>query len=196
MPDRKAKKQVLTLAQVRALRTPLRQRVLEAFERHGPLSVGELGAHMRRVPETLYYHVSALEKAGLLVRSATRATSGPAETVYDRAAESIVFDQADRSRAYTEAAGQMASAALREAERRHIRALGDPDTVFGGPARQKMLYQAQPRLNKAGLKQLNRMLGEIDRFLDEQAQHPPERGGAQEYSVTFVISPIPEEPEA
>lgn len=188
MSKGRAGKQLLTLEQLRALRTPLRHRILDAFERHGPLSVVELARWLRRVPETLYYHVSALEDVGLLRRCGTRMTSGPPETLFDLESKSIEFDRSDRSPAYIKAAGQLVSATLRQAERLHLRALENPKTVFLGPYSQKRVYQAQPRLTKKSLKELNRLLAELDRFIDGLA----DEAEGEDYSITIVLSPISE----
>ena len=68
--------------QLRALISPIRQELLDLLARTGPASAAELGQLIRRAPDSLYYHLRALERAGLVSLAGTRRRGGRAEAVY------------------------------------------------------------------------------------------------------------------
>ncbi len=72
----------LTLAQVKALASPMRQRILDELIREGPRSVGELCEALGTPRSTLYHHVRRLHDVGLLVDRGPRAARTRPERVY------------------------------------------------------------------------------------------------------------------
>lgn len=72
----------LTLAQVRALASPVRQRILEVLIRDGVRSVGDLCDDLGTPRSTLYHHVRLLHEVGLIVDRGSRATRTRPERIY------------------------------------------------------------------------------------------------------------------
>jgi DNA-binding transcriptional ArsR family regulator len=73
---------IASRTQLRALVSPLRQELLDLLARTGPASAAELGRLIRRAPDGLYYHLRALERAGLVSLAGTRRCGGREEAIY------------------------------------------------------------------------------------------------------------------
>jgi DNA-binding transcriptional ArsR family regulator len=73
---------IASRTQLRALVSPLRQEIVDLLARTGPASAAELGQLIRRAPDGLYYHLRALERAGLVSLAGTRRRGGREEAVY------------------------------------------------------------------------------------------------------------------
>ena len=73
---------VLTPAQTRALASPARLEIVEAFGALGRASARELAAHLGRSPGAVYHHVRALEHAGVVHEVARRPGPRRPEAVY------------------------------------------------------------------------------------------------------------------
>ncbi len=69
--------------QVRALRSPARQELVDALQAAGPCSIAALGELLGRAPDSLYYHVRALERVGLIVKRGVQRSGARDEALYD-----------------------------------------------------------------------------------------------------------------
>lgn len=158
------------VAQLRALRTPLRQEVLATLSRLGSASVKEMATELGRAPASLYYHIHELAEAGLIREVDRRPAGRRTEAVYGPAAQRIIIDRNPRSKAFAEALAELHRATLRTAERELVSALGvrrskkePPDdeaiTLLRMTAR---LTPATARLARKKLKALARFLAEHD----------------------------------
>lgn len=72
----------LSLAQLKALASPARQRILGALIRLGPSSVAELADELSTVRSSLYYQIQKLVGVGLVDDLGSRAATTRRETVY------------------------------------------------------------------------------------------------------------------
>ena len=153
-------------SQLRALRTPTRHRVLNAILELGPCSVGDLAERLEWKAESLYYHVKALRKAGLVVDAGNRPGARRAEALYSAVAADIVLDAGNRSSRYLDAVWDTYRAALRVCERALERALHG-ERGGDGPREDSMLQQLTVRLRPAKAKQLRKMLDDVARFASE-----------------------------
>src|SRR5690242_15813062 len=69
-------------AQLSVLRSSARQELLDVLTRVDAVSIAELGAMLGRASDGLYYHVRALERAGLVAAAGTRTVRGRSEQLY------------------------------------------------------------------------------------------------------------------
>ena len=123
---------IRTAKQLRALRTPLRQEIVRALTRLGAASVRELADELGREPATLYYHVHALVKAGLVRDDGLRKLGGRPEKLYSLVAQRILIDRDSASRPFLSALLELNRSTLRTAEREleasvMARRTGEPD---------------------------------------------------------------------
>lgn len=176
---------IRSAAQLRAIGSPQRLRVLRAIQDLGPCTVAELARHLGCKPASLYYHVHALVNAGVVEVVDERHGKGPLESTYDTVAHKIKVDPQGASKAYREALGKLASASLRRADRLHQSAVMNPGLHHSGSERQRVLLQAQVRLSKSSLRCVNRRIDELMEFL-----YSCDRvGNGDSVSITIVVSP-------
>jgi len=165
---------VSRVAQLRALRSPVRPQLLRVLQRLGEATVSDLAQVLGRSAESLHYHVRALVRADFLEPVGERAGPGRAATVYRAVKRYVRIDPEQRSPAFLDAVGGLYGAALRRAEREltrgvradHGRPLGE-DRVTG-------LLQLEIRLTPAGRKRLRRLMEgwteELERLDDPKGE--------------------------
>ena len=69
--------------QIRTLRTPARQEIVDAITANGPCSAAEIAKNLGKPADGLYYHLKSLLKAGLIVVAGERETSRRDEMLYE-----------------------------------------------------------------------------------------------------------------
>jgi DNA-binding MarR family transcriptional regulator len=180
VPARRPRTLVIRKAeQLRAMRTPLRQEILDGIERLGACSVKELASSLGREPASLYYHVHRLEEVGLVREKAARRT----ESVYQLSAPRILIDRNERSPAFLAALVDLYGAALRAAERELVRALesqGGTNRRLTGAALQRLTVRLTPK----AAARLPKMIQELAEELSEEGGSDP----AEVHSLTTVLA--------
>ena len=63
---------ISTVAQMKAIASPVRHQIHLAMAMLGPCSIRELASRMGREPATLYYHINMLERADVVIQSGVR----------------------------------------------------------------------------------------------------------------------------
>jgi DNA-binding transcriptional ArsR family regulator len=174
---------ISTARQLRALASPERLEVFHALHGREPLSVREIGELLGRLPVSLYYHLRALEGAGLVVRTGRRAAARGEETLYSLPAEEFVVEPASRGRAEVAALRRIAAGIFRRAKRLHDALVAEQ------PARQRsrrehLLVHRTIKLDAAGLRRVNALLLELTEVLQRT---PPVEDGAY-YTVTLHLA--------
>ncbi len=168
--------------QVRALRTPLRQEIVQALTRLGACTVRELADELGHEPATLYYHVHALEEAGIAAEIDKRKGGGRPEGVYELMAEKILVDRSETSEPFLSALADLQRATLRTAERELVAALEarDPKGSDDSPT----LLRIASRLKPQDAARARKMLHELVEFLAENDD--PDAETAHSLTVAFV----------
>src|SRR6187402_212726 len=69
--------------QIEALASGARQELVDALQTLGPCSIADLGAHLGRASDSLYYHVRLLARAGLVVERGSRRSGARDEALWD-----------------------------------------------------------------------------------------------------------------
>lgn len=184
-------------SQVRLLASPVRQEVIDGVQALGACTVAELAASLGRRADSLYYHVGALERAGLLVRVGVRRSGRRAGAVFDVPGRPMRL--AYRLDDAGQAAGVTAivSSLLRLARRDFARAIGSAGAGVGAPARRANHLRAEGPLRNIRGSRLKGWLtdAELRRFnaLVERAlrvvQDGRRRPGTRQYAVVLVVSP-------
>ena len=178
-------------AQLAALSSPVRARIVESLSLHGPSSVREIADRLGRLPESLYYHLRPLVEVGIVVLKEKRKVRRRTEAVYQLAAPRLVIDPKQRSDEYLEALAGTCSALLRLAERNYRATVNQGGFSLEGPQRSLMVRHYTLRLSRAGLAELNRLLDRVAGMYGWQE-------GAKEgnpYSVTIVLSKLSSRPD-
>jgi predicted ArsR family transcriptional regulator len=188
MPRQRRRALVLTRRdQLDALASPVRVALLQHLIAARNASIADLARALGRTPHSLYYHVHALEKAGVLVR-AQKSGGGRSEAVYATAARHIGFPYRPGSKALSRAITRSASAVLRQTERTFHRAIRGGDVRNLERSADAMIKTRRAWLTPRGLARLRRLFSAIETLLE--SENHGLRGRL--YLVTSVLAPIPE----
>ena len=94
---------ITTSAQLRSIASPRRLQIIRALEQIREGSVKEIAAQVGAKKESVYYHVHALVKSGIIVVHGQRSTNRRDEAVYRLKAKSVEIHPRHLSKAYLEA---------------------------------------------------------------------------------------------
>ena len=171
--------------QIRALRSPLRQEMLDKARALGAWSIADLAHALGRPADGLYYHVRALLAAGLLEPAGERGEGRRREALFRTPAPGdglwLSYDPADEDNvaAVTAAVGGM----LRLTERTFAAAY-QPGAVTAGPRRNLWAARTEGWLSPDEVEQVNRLLHRLRAMFDR-----PRAEGRELHALTFVIAP-------
>ncbi|HEY6194299.1 MAG TPA: helix-turn-helix domain-containing protein [Candidatus Eisenbacteria bacterium] len=172
--------------QLRVLRSPLRQEILDAIAGTGPISVAGLARVLDRAPDALHYHVRHLARVGLLDASDRKRPGRRRDRVFDVPGRPLHIPPRPADAAYRSTLRGIVSAMLNLTRRQHAAAIGAPRTTFEGPRRELWASRVTGWLTAADLEELNR------RLLRIHAGFRPRRGreADQLLAFTFVLAPV------
>lgn len=175
-------------AHLRALASTVRQDIVDTLQALGAASVPEVAAHMDRAADSLYYHVRALLKAGLIRRLPERRRSGRhLEAVYAMAGPgeplrlSYLPGRNPNAQALRELVGNM----LRASQREFDAAIVEADCVVAGPRRELWAGRTKGWLSAQELERCNALLAELGGLLS--SLRTPERDRL--YCLQFMLTP-------
>jgi len=169
--------------QVAALASPVRQEIVDAVAAAGACTMARMGELLGRKADTLYYHVAALVKVGLLVEVGRERTGKRFGAVYDVPGRPLRIDyQAVGSAAVS----RVVSSAIRLGGRDFSRAIASDEAVTSGESRNLWGGRAKGWVTEEDLPELNRL---IER-LTELVQRGKPRDGAWAQSFTYVLTPV------
>ncbi len=174
--------------QVRALRSPVRQEIVDAVAAEGPCTVAQLGAQLGRAPDALYYHIRSLARLGLLVERDTGG-NGRRAAILDVPARPMRIRYRPEDPAQARALQQLAGAMLRLTARDFRAGLASPDAVPEGPRRNLWAARAKGRLSPARLARLTALLSEAASIVAGGSRRAP-RDGSPLIALTFVLTPV------
>jgi DNA-binding transcriptional ArsR family regulator len=172
---------------IRALASPMRQRILDRLEAIGPCSVRALASSLGAAPDSLYYHVRQLEQIGLLVVGRRRQAGR-------RSQEAVLSLKSPKWRiAYAPGDPRTASAVLkvgrtilRQAQRDFAQGLRHPRALTRGPLRNLWSLRLEGSLKPGEVRRINAHLGAILKIL-RRGGHDPREGLL---AVSWVLAPI------
>lgn len=173
-------------AQLTALRSPLRQEILDALASTGPMTVAALAQVLDRAPDALYYHVRLLGRVGLL-ESCARARAGRrGELLLDVPGRPLHIPHQPGVARYRSAVRGIVAAMLSLARRQHGAAIEDPRTTFAGPGRELWSSRVTGWCTAREVAELNGLLLRVNRLL-----RPRRAGGSSKLlAFTFVLTPV------
>jgi DNA-binding transcriptional ArsR family regulator len=181
------KRYVLSTAlELEAVVSPVRHHVLRALSMLGTCSVKELAQQLGRSPESLYYHLRALQDAGLVIERGERVVQGRSEALYATIAQRLVTDPKQTSPDYIDAFKDSAAALLRLADRQVGTALEHQKESGSTRPISLRIQQVQARLSPKSQRELARRLDDVLQFLYEadDAEQP------DRVVVTLVSAPL------
>lgn len=168
--------------QIAALASPARQEIVDAAQSLGACSIAEIARALGRAPDSLYYHVRALLRVGLLVEAGSRPGRRRPESLYRTPGSPMRLDRKPRQRP---ALGRVSGAMLRIASRDLQSGIRRSTSRLEGPARNTYSARYTARLTDAQLADLNQR---IDRLMQSVLRAPADENG-HPISLTVVLAP-------
>jgi predicted transcriptional regulator len=171
-------------AELSALRSPVRQELLDVLARVDAVSLAEAGALLGRPSDALYYHVRILERAGLVRAAGRRMVNGRPEALYRAAASQFAVRYAPAPARQAAAVNGIVAAMLRLNARDFRRALGQEGLRLEGPSRDLWALRTTGWMRPADLRRVNRVF----RRLAERSvrARPPGRL----YAISALLAPL------
>ena len=173
---------VLTPAQARALASPSRLEIVEAFGAIGRASARELAAHLGRSPGAVYHHVRALEHAGVIREVARRPGPRRPEAVYAPAAGRLAVAAGHRlgdQQAAVRALKAVLRQATRDADGLFVRGVETLKGRFHG-------LQLSAALLPADIKRVLALLGELEAVFREANRTRSRAGDIFRWTSLFM----------
>jgi predicted ArsR family transcriptional regulator len=185
MAKRKQRYVIQDPKQVNALTSPFRHHLIRTLSSIGPATVRELAEALDRSAESLYYHLRALERVGLVLNKNESPTEN-CDAVYDTPARLILTDPKASDRPYLKAYHKSASALLRLADRQFGRAIDHQIEERKTRSISLRIQQLNVRLAPSAQRELAAKMDELLTFLTENDQG----AGSDSIAVTLVSCPI------
>ncbi|MBS1716373.1 MAG: helix-turn-helix transcriptional regulator [Armatimonadetes bacterium] len=157
----------LTSEQLAVLASPTRSEVYVRLRALGQGSAREVGEALGRSPESVHYHLMALEKVGLIHAVMRRPTARKPETVFAPTAKRVILPDPRTSTEVARLNRKTVLAGMRGAMRGYAAASerGETDpSLFGLIAVQRL----NMRLSPDDFKELNRRLKELSEWANER----------------------------
>lgn len=173
------------VGQIRALASPMRQLVLDTVEAMGVASVAGLATALQVPADRLYFHLHALERAGL-VRAVSRVRRGGRPgTVYAAGGRRSRLHYAPGDQANAAAVTGVVSSMVRAALREFRRGFHDAPVVTG---LRRELWGARrvAWLDPTALGAVNAALRTLFRHFERRRA----RARGRPYSITVLLSPL------
>ena len=175
------------LAQLRALQSPVRVRLVAVLRSLGEASIRDIAEQMEAAPGGLHYHVRALVAVGCVEFVGKRKVSRRMESVYRLPGKDLMINLDGRGKKYLSEVGRVYSAALRLADRTMVRSLDVRTPSAASSAEPPRLIQIVARLRKRRARELQRKLRELSEFLREH----DDANAPDSYLVTLSFSEKP-----
>src|SRR5437870_8394581 len=170
--------------EIAALRSPARQEIVDVLSRMPRASAADLAATLGRPADGLYYHLRALERAGLVLRAGDRARGRRSEALYRTAAPELALRYASPGgKTAAAAVGAVVTSMLRLGIRDFRRALAS-GALVEGPRRELWALRTTGWLSPAGVGRVNRKILDLKDAVSEP------RGGGRLYGITILLTPL------
>jgi len=179
-------------AQLEALRSPARHEIVDGLQALGPCSIAELAVSIGRAPDSLYYHVRALERVGLIVRRGSRASGAREEALYDTPGR-LVIDHQPKTGRDRRTLTQLTGALLRIAER-DFRAAVESGVARNGRTAQRNTWCGRMKgwLTRDELAEVREHLEALSQLVSRGSRRP----GAELHALAFSLAPLTPSPRA
>lgn len=177
------RRSITSSTQLRALASPARQEILDILARTGPASAADLGRLLQRPADGLYYHLRALERAGL-VRAGSRVRAGRSETVYRSAYREPALRHDASPGGNSTAVTAIVASMLRLGVRDFRKAAASGAARTEGSRRDLWALRVAGRLVEGDLEIVNRRIRGLRDAVTRR------RTGGKLYALTILITPL------
>ena len=170
--------------QLAVLAAAARQEVADVLAEMGTVSISEIAATLGRPADSLYFHIRALRKAGLVKQAGYRLRRGRKEALFRTVAPDLCLHYEPSNAANRLAVTAIVSSMLRLGIRDFQRAFNRADAIVSGPKRELWAVRKTGRLSLAQITALNRSIEQMRR----DVSNPQGRGRL--YGITILLTPL------
>jgi DNA-binding transcriptional ArsR family regulator len=174
-------------AQLAALKAAARQELMDVLASMGTVSVVELAAALGRPPDSLYYHLRALQKVGLVYEDGTRESSGRSEKLYRSVSPDLRLQYIAGPKGNEKAVTAIVDSMLRLTSRDFKAAYANPATVVDGSEREIRATRSTGWLTHKQVAELNR---QIQSMIDANIGSSPRKDDECLFALTVVLTPL------
>lgn len=174
-------------AQIEALASPVRQRILDRLEAIGPCSIRELGEALGRRPDALHYHVRKLVDLDLLAEVGSRPTGSSPEALYDLRHRRWHIDYTPDGSRRDEALRKLTRHLLRQANADFEAGLAQSDARGRGRDRNLWPLRLEATLTAAELREV---VGHLEAIVELLRKPERDRAG-RSIALSWVLAPLP-----
>jgi DNA-binding transcriptional ArsR family regulator len=170
--------------QLRVLTSMVRQEIVDVLAQMGTASVAEVAATLGRPPDSLYYHLRALQKAGLVLPAGVRRRSRRQEVLFRTVAPELMLRYQPGHPPNRKAVTAIVGSMLRLGFRDFRRAFERPSVIVSGNHRELWALRRTGWLSPAQVATVNRSIQQLSRNVAKS------RGQGQLYAITVVLTPL------
>lgn len=177
---------VARVDQLRALRAPVRQEIVDVLAHLRCGTIAQVAAQLSRRPDSLYYHVRALLRAGLILEAGRIGTGRHVAAAYTLPARSLAIDYGPVDRRPARI-GPVLDSLLRLGRRDVRRALARPTLRISGPTRDLWVARFRGRLTPAKKRELVSLLRRASDLLSSPT---PPGARTTHVALAFAMTPL------
>jgi predicted transcriptional regulator len=174
-------------SQLLAVASPGREEIIDAIVLIGPCTVPQLATFLGRSRHSLYYHLKALRKCGLLLESKKDSQRKGNGVLYDVPGRPFVVQYELASVGERQAVIALGKSRFRSGTRGFIRACHSSLAVTKGPKRNLWASHWKGWLSDGELTKVNKLFLEI---LGVFRNEPTARVGRAPHELTFALAPV------
>jgi len=170
--------------QLAALASSARQEVADALAGMGTVSVAEIAATLGRPADALYFHLRALQKAGLVRQAGYRTRGGRKEALFRTVAPELFLRYEPHDDANRQGVNAIVGSMLRMGIRDFQRGFQEPNVIVDGPHRELWALRKTGRLTLADIAGVNRAIDRLKRAISKP------HGRGRLYGITVLLTPL------
>ena len=170
--------------QLAVLAAAARQEIVDVLAAMGTVSVAELAAALDRPADSLYFHLRALVRAGLVEQAVYRRHRGRREALFRTVASELFLEYKPQSESNRRGVNAIVSSMLRLGIRDFGRAFEAGNAIVSGPRRELWALRKSARLSLAQIEALNSSIKRVAR------EFSPSRREGRLYAVTILLTPL------
>lgn len=170
--------------QLAVLAAASRQEIVDVLAAMDTASVAEIAAALGRPADSLYFHLRALVRAGLVEQAGYRHHRGRKQALFRTVAPELFLEYRPASKSNRRGVSAIVSSMLRLGIRDFRRAFASGKAIVSGPRRELWALRKSARLSAAQVGALNRSIKQV------AAEFSPRNRGGRLYAVTVLLTPL------
>lgn len=170
--------------QLAVLAAAARQEIVDVLAAMGTVSVADIAAALGRPADSLYFHLRALVRAGLVQQAGYRHHRGRKEALFRTVASELLLEYRPKSESNRRGVNAIVSSMFRLGIRDFQRAFAADNAIVSGPRRELWALRKSARLSIAQVETLNRSIKQL------AAEFSPNNREGRLYAVTILLTPL------